>query len=133
MIAEAERIRAEEEAANEAKLAKSRASLALIQLIQSAIERREALLRQMGEEPGLPASQAGGNSARTPVSRLALERHVDQALAREDLESVDLAAARLDMSELLHARLQIRATRQQQAKLQGQPHLRMRPRGRGHT
>ena len=101
VIAEAERIRAEEEAANEAKLAKSRASLALIQLIQSAIERREALLRQMGEEPGLPASQAGGNSARTPVSRLALERHVDQALAREDLESVDLAAARLDMSELL--------------------------------
>ena len=105
ILAEAERQRAADERAAEEKAHRSRASLVLIQLIQSAIERREALLREMGEEPGLPAGrnvqavQHRGNGA--AVGRLALEPYTDQALAREDLDSVDLNAARVDMSELL--------------------------------
>ena len=105
VLAEAERKRVADERAAEEKAYRSRASLVLIQLIQAAIERRESLLREMGEEPGLPAGrnvkavQHRGNSA--SVGRLALEPYTDQALAREDLDSVDLNTARVDMSELL--------------------------------
>ena len=85
---------------------KNASSLVLVELIQAAIHRREALLRTMGEEPGLPAgslvSVATAAAQRcTPLRRLALEEFTDQALAREDLESADLASARLDMAELL--------------------------------
>ena len=45
----------------------------------------------------MPTAAAGG----TPIGRLALEDFTDQALAREELAPVDLAAARVDMSELL--------------------------------
>ena len=85
----------------------SRQSLVLIQLIQAAIEKRESLLRKLGEQAGLPA----GVGLDTPkgelaqrgvaVGRLAFEKFTDQALAREELEPVDLLAARIDMSELL--------------------------------
>ena len=91
------------------KQQKARSSLALIQLIQAAIDRREALLREIGEHVGTPvddnararalAAEAGGVG--TPIGRLALEEYTDQALAREELAPVDLAAARVDMSELL--------------------------------
>ena len=105
---EAEELAAQNLFLAEEKQAKNAPSLVLIDLIQTAIDRREMLLRKMGEEPGLPAgagplvSEATAAAQRgTPLGRLALEEYTDQALAREDLESVDLAAARLDMSELL--------------------------------
>ena len=111
---------AREEAARRAqeeqeKQSRGRGSLALIQLIQTAIERREKLLRELGESIGTPAdhmtavgadkAQAAANARgapiSTPIGRLALEDFPDQALAREELAPVDLAAARVDMSELL--------------------------------
>ena len=48
--------KAREEAARQER---GRSSLALIQLIQAAIERRETLLRDLGEGAGTPAEQAG--------------------------------------------------------------------------
>ena len=95
--------KAREEAARQER---GRSSLALIQLIQAAIERRETLLRDLGEGAGTPAEQAGAAPAgaaagTTPVGRLALEEFPDQALAREELAAIDLAAARVDMAELL--------------------------------
>lgn len=79
---------------------KCKSSLALIQLIQAAIERRETLLAQMGESIGTPVDAARA-LAQMSIGRLALEDYTDQALAREELAPVDLAAARVDMSELL--------------------------------
>ena len=78
--------KAREEAARQER---GRSSLALIQLIQAAIERRETLLRDLGEGAGTPAEQAGAAPAgaaagTTPVGRLALEEFPDQALAREE-------------------------------------------------
>jgi hypothetical protein len=72
------------------------------------------LLRELGESTGTPADHLGTLGAAkaqkvaalsaplgTPIGRLALEEYPDQALAREELAAVDLAAARVDMSELL--------------------------------
>jgi len=49
----------------------------------------------------LGAAKASIGVTGTPVGRLALEEYPDQALASEELAAVDLASARVDMSELL--------------------------------
>jgi hypothetical protein len=81
-------------------VAAERQSLALITLIQLAIDRREQALRDLGEEISFQCSAAAFGDG-TPIGRLAIEPFTDQALAREDLESADLIDARVDMTELL--------------------------------
>ena len=74
-------------------------SLALIELLQKAIERREQALHQLRDEPGVPASMFFGVGS--PISRLALDPNTDAALASEDLGGFRVEGARVDMTDLL--------------------------------
>jgi hypothetical protein len=100
----------EKKAAEDAKAESMQQSVELIEMIQAAIGRREAMLRAMGEDPGLPGDggpqveAALAAARRAHIGRLALEELTDQALAREELAPADLIAARVDMSELLPQR-----------------------------
>lgn len=74
-------------------------SLALIELLQKAIKRREQALHQLRDEPGAPASRSFGMGS--PISRLALDPYTDAALASEDLGGFRVEGARVDMTDLL--------------------------------
>jgi len=74
-------------------------SLALIELLQKAITRREQALHQLRDEPGVPASRSFGMGS--PISRLALDPYTDAALASEDLGGFRVEGARVDMTDLL--------------------------------
>jgi len=84
---------------SERRIAEEKRSLALIELLQKAIERREAALNELHDEPGVPAAQVYG--AGTPINRLSLEANTDEALAREVLGFVDMEGERVDMTDLL--------------------------------
>ena len=71
--------------------AAERRSLALIQLMQAAIAKRENALLKRSDS----ARDVAG------IGRLALLNYGDQDLAREDIEETDLDTARVDMTELL--------------------------------
>ena len=77
-----------------------RQSRALITLIQTAIERRERALRDLGEETSVQSSTAAIGDCNL-IGRLAIQPFTDQVLAREDIEPADLVDARVDVTELL--------------------------------
>lgn len=90
---------AEAPRASERHIAEEKRSLALIELLQKAIERREMALYKLRDEVGVPASTAVGGG--TAISRLALEAKTDEALANEELGDVIIDGARVDMTDLL--------------------------------